>query len=162
MALRVVAYVSRAAPGTDRARIGEIVAVSRRNNAAADVTGAMVHDGGFYAQVLEGPAPAVDALLERIAADPRHGDMQIVHEADVEARAFPTWRMEIFDLDGSDAAGVEVRTLREQLRRFLDDSAAGERAAFVPIFFRMARALAQDEAEIEHIVVRPPSLAQGT
>ena len=50
-----------------RARaIGQILAVSRRNNARAGITGALMYSGSAFAQVLEVPRLAVEAIFERI------------------------------------------------------------------------------------------------
>ena len=73
--------------------VERIVAISRRNNSALGITGALVFTGSRFAQVLEGSPSAVDGVHKRITADKRHGDVTTVHEALACARAFPEWAM---------------------------------------------------------------------
>lgn len=75
--LERIVYVSRAAPATGLAEICGIVRVAHRNNAAAGVTGALVALDGWFAQAIEGPQAGIDALLPRLAADPRHGGIEV-------------------------------------------------------------------------------------
>lgn len=73
--LERILYVSRAAPGTELSNIFRIVSEARERNAAAGISGALVFVDGWFAQVLEGPAPAICATYARILADPRHVDI---------------------------------------------------------------------------------------
>lgn len=65
-----------------------ILAIARRNNAAADLTGALFVAGGRYFQILEGPADAVDATYRRIAVDPRHENPEIIFQRTANDRLF--------------------------------------------------------------------------
>jgi hypothetical protein len=75
------------------ATIGEILQASRRNNARAGVTGALMFNAGCFAQVLEGPKAAVEHTFERIQQDERHGDVSILAFGPVPERAFAGWSM---------------------------------------------------------------------
>lgn len=74
------------------AQVQSILAASRRNNASAGVTGALLFNAGCFGQVLEGPRRAVEATFERIQRDPRHGDVSLLAFEPAE-RAFPSWSM---------------------------------------------------------------------
>jgi hypothetical protein len=86
-------YVSLAAPELDDRNLDDILAASRRNNADAGVTGLLVLYQGRFFQVLEGPRAGVVTCYDRIACDPRHRDMRLIHEAPDHDRAFAQWRM---------------------------------------------------------------------
>jgi hypothetical protein len=88
-------YVSRKllAPATERAEIASIMEISRERNAALAVTGALLVTIGNFAQVLEGPPDAIEALMARIRRDPRHRDVQVVRTAPIQRRRFPTWSL---------------------------------------------------------------------
>lgn len=88
-------YVSRSrlAPETAAAEVDAIVAVARRKNSALGITGGLIWTGQAFAQVLEGEAAVVDALMATIAADPRHTDVRIVSQVTVDRRAVPDWSM---------------------------------------------------------------------
>ncbi|WP_101068218.1 BLUF domain-containing protein [Roseovarius salinarum] len=86
-------YTSTAAPGTGEHAVGDILRRSRRNNAAAGLTGLLVFHQGRFFQVLEGPRPAVLACYGRISGDPRHGKMRLLDEGPAQQRAFGDWQM---------------------------------------------------------------------
>jgi len=71
----------------------DIVRVAIERNARLDVTGALVHTGANFAQVLEGERAAIDELMTSIMRDPRHRDVRIVAISPIELRRFPGWRM---------------------------------------------------------------------
>ncbi|MEM9576487.1 MAG: BLUF domain-containing protein [Pseudomonadota bacterium] len=70
-----------------------ILAVSRTRNAQRDITGALICRPDIYVQLLEGPAGRVDTLMDKIAEDDRHVDVQVLVRAPVEDRLFPGWSM---------------------------------------------------------------------
>ena len=75
------------------AAVGQILASSQRNNARADVTGALMFNSGAFAQVLEGPRHGVEETFERIQCDDRHGDVTVLQCGPTESRCFATWSM---------------------------------------------------------------------
>ena len=76
-----------------KAAIAGLLAVSKRNNARVGVTGALLFNGGSFAQVLEGSRAAVEATFERIQRDPRHSDVAVLQCESVPSRGFPNWSM---------------------------------------------------------------------
>ncbi len=92
-----VLYCSRnrlsGTPATYAAEIEAILAKSRVNNARDGITGGLLFNDGCFAQVLEGPADAVEAAFERIQCDDRHGDVMMIETGPVPARDFPHWSM---------------------------------------------------------------------
>lgn len=93
--LETITYVSRARlsgrPGMRE--VERIVDASRRNNPAAGISGGLIFTELHFAQVLEGSTEALDALLARIAADPRHDRMLVVERKVIEGRRFGGWAM---------------------------------------------------------------------
>ena len=88
-------YVSRSRLGAEdeQRELAAIIAVAAPRNLAARVTGALVHTGPNFAQVLEGPAEAVDAIMGDILVDPRHSAVSIVARTELLRRSFPNWGM---------------------------------------------------------------------
>src|SRR5947209_6892749 len=90
-------YRSRSLIGPSTSNIEEeirtILASSRRNNARAGITGALLFTIGCFAQALEGSQLAVERTFERIQRDPRHGDTIVLEMGSVTERAFPSWTM---------------------------------------------------------------------
>ncbi|MCJ2119032.1 BLUF domain-containing protein [Methylobacterium sp. J-001] len=73
--------------------VGQILTASQRNNARADVTGALMFNAGAFAQVLEGPRQGVEETFERIQCDGRHGDVTVLQCGPTESRNFANWSM---------------------------------------------------------------------
>ena len=90
--LRLI-YISTARSQLSRAELGNILRVSRENNARSDVTGLLVTGGRRVLQALEGPPEAVDATFERIRRDPRHFAAVVLSRVTVHERSFGDWAM---------------------------------------------------------------------
>lgn len=88
-------YISRnqTPAAAHAAELANILAVSLANNRTRSITGALVSTPEHFAQVLEGPRQAVTALMARIEADPRHGDISIVARETMPQRSFPRWSL---------------------------------------------------------------------
>jgi Sensors of blue-light using FAD len=99
-------YVSSATELFSRSELDDILEASRRNNAAADVTGMLLYKDGNLMQVLEGDEAAVRETYARIALDPRHRGLLVLLEEAVEERQFEDWTMAFRDLEAVDAATV--------------------------------------------------------
>ena len=88
-----IAYVSVATNDMSDADIGAILSTSRTNNAAHDLTGALLFHQGRFIQVLEGPEDEVRARFAIIGTDDRHRNVQVVTEKFIAERQFPEWTM---------------------------------------------------------------------
>ncbi|MGD9774047.1 BLUF domain-containing protein [Diaphorobacter sp.] len=86
-------YASRAARVLGPMDIKDILGASRRNNAAAGITGALCLNNGIFLQQLEGDRLAVNALYHRLLADPRHRDTAVLDFAEIAHRRFGNWSM---------------------------------------------------------------------
>lgn len=88
-------YISRSRlAGEDTHKeLADIVQVAQNRNAALQVTGALVHCQGLFAQVLEGSRSHVTAVMNAIRRDPRHGDIKVVEEEPIDGRRFGQWTM---------------------------------------------------------------------
>ncbi|PWZ02834.1 BLUF-domain-containing protein [Testicularia cyperi] len=79
--------------------IRSILQASRSNNESKDITGLLLYRDGSFAQFLEGPASAVDALYQKIERDPRHRGIIRVLRQPATKRDFSRWSMAFRDLD---------------------------------------------------------------
>jgi hypothetical protein len=107
---RLIYYSRNLVRGSDeelRAEVDAILDASRRNNAEAGVTGALIFNRGVFAQVLEGPRRSIEETFERIQRDERHSDVQVLAFDAVDHRGFPSWSMAFLgrSLDGEEAFG---------------------------------------------------------
>jgi hypothetical protein len=88
-------YASRAADGVDGEALHAILRASRAHNPAHGITGVLClcQDARVFMQVLEGGRAAVNRLYNRIAADPRHHDVQLLTYQEIGERGFAGWAM---------------------------------------------------------------------
>ena len=86
-------YVSTAKRDLRDEELAHLLEVSRRNNAAWDITGVLCyHDRGFI-QVLEGPEGPVEALLATTGRDTWHTGVSVLDRSRTDARVFGGWSM---------------------------------------------------------------------
>jgi hypothetical protein len=86
-------YVSVAPAEADEPSLQAILNTAQRRNAQLGITGALLHYGGQYLQVLEGEQAAITAMFERIRCDTRHTDAHLVCCEPAPARLFGNWSM---------------------------------------------------------------------
>ena len=86
-------YASRAVPAVDAEELLAILRKSRDNNPALGVTGVLCFSEGIFLQVLEGGRSAVNRLYNRIAADPRHTQVELLRYDEISERRFAGWAM---------------------------------------------------------------------
>jgi hypothetical protein len=86
-------YTSRVARAVRLADAEAIASTASVRNQRAGLTGLLLYTPSHFLQVLEGPAQAVHETLTRIKSDPRHSDLRVIDEQEVEAREFGAWSM---------------------------------------------------------------------
>ena len=69
-----------------------------QKNAGQGITGLLALAGNVFVQVLEGESAEVNALYHRIAADSRHGDVQLLSFESAVTPLFGDWSMRLIDL----------------------------------------------------------------
>ena len=95
MVLVSLLYVSRSFIDfpRDEWKVVDIVRVARERNRLLSVTGALMFTETHFAQVLEGPATAVDELMASIRRDDRHSDVTVIETEAMSRRRFGNWSM---------------------------------------------------------------------
>jgi len=88
-------YASRAAATVDVEALATILRQSKENNLLAGVTGVLCFcsNARVFLQVLEGGRGAVSAVYNRIAQDPRHGEVVLLSYEEIGERSFASWSM---------------------------------------------------------------------
>jgi hypothetical protein len=76
---------------------------AKTNNAPLDVTGSLFYNGGWFLQVLEGPASTLDKLYKKIELDPRHKNSRVLYNEPANFRTFPRWSMNMINLNDRQA-----------------------------------------------------------
>ncbi len=86
-------YYSTAEPGLDFSEFRAILTTAEEKNTQNDITGAFVFADCRFAQILEGPRPAVSSTFERILLDDRHSGVCLVEFIECAERIFADWSM---------------------------------------------------------------------
>jgi Sensors of blue-light using FAD len=86
-------YASRAITTIDQEELVAILRKSKANNPAVGVTGVLCFGEGIFLQVLEGGRSAVNKLYNRIVADKRHHDVELLCYEEIGERRFAGWAM---------------------------------------------------------------------
>ena len=73
--------------------IYDLLGVSRKKNAQAEITGFLFFDGRNFVQALEGPRENVSKIYSRIINDRRHRDVTLISCTEIKERAFHQWSM---------------------------------------------------------------------
>ena len=86
-------YASRAVPAVDQEELLAILRKSKASNPPQGITGVLCFSEGIFLQVLEGGRSAVNQLYNRIVADPRHADVELLSYQEIGERRFAGWSM---------------------------------------------------------------------
>lgn len=92
-------YYSQAIPGISDDQVQNILLIAQQSNKALGITGVLVHGGGIFMQVLEGPEHAVLRLYVKILDDRRHGSSRIIYITPAKERIFQGWSMGVINSD---------------------------------------------------------------
>jgi hypothetical protein len=106
MAIHQLLYVSAASEKIDEPEIDRILALSRKNNPAQEITGVLLFRGGIFLQLLEGEKNKVEQLFAKIEKDPRHNHIIRVLEVDSNERIYTDWSMAYRKLEDIDVKFV--------------------------------------------------------
>lgn len=103
MSINQLVYVSQAVRKMSAEDLRSIHAVARTNNERIDVTGSLFYNGGWFLQVLEGPAATLSKLYAKIELDPRHKNSRVLYNEPASFRTFPRWNMNMTNLEDRQA-----------------------------------------------------------
>lgn len=98
MLVRLV-YASRAVDDVSQEQLLNILSQSKANNPESGITGVLCSSGPVFLQCLEGGRMQINALYNRIAADPRHSDVVILSYQEISERDFANWSMGVVNLE---------------------------------------------------------------
>ncbi len=112
-----VLYVSRAIPGLTFFDVYDIIRTALKENSKRGLTGALLVADGYFIQVLEGQAGAVQECFQRIETDNRHTSIQLRLRHPIAALAFPSDWMVLRDGVQVELGAAQVVCLRTRLPR---------------------------------------------
>lgn len=81
----------------DEADLMGILAASREHNRVRGITGFLLYHRGEFVQLLEGERETVrQVYFDYITRDPRHTNVTLCWEFEIERRSFPDWSMAFY------------------------------------------------------------------
>ena len=92
-------YVSTAANRMTKDDLQSIMFESMRFNSDHSITGLLLYDQGSFCQVLEGDEKDIRKLYKNICKDPRHFNVNLISEKEIDVREFSAWSMRFINLD---------------------------------------------------------------
>ncbi|MGZ3184620.1 MAG: BLUF domain-containing protein [Telluria sp.] len=107
MSLHQLVYISQAVRKMSLEDLNAIQRTAKTNNEPLDVTGSLFYNGGWFLQVLEGPAATLDQLYRKIERDPRHKHSRVLYREPAAFRTFGRWSMNMTNLDNRQADKYE-------------------------------------------------------
>lgn len=103
MSINQLVYISQATRKMSPEDLSAIQEKAKTNNGPIDVTGSLFYNGGWFLQVLEGPASTLDKLYKKIELDPRHKNSRVLYNEPANFRTFPRWSMNMTNLNDRQA-----------------------------------------------------------
>jgi len=135
MYLTHLLYVSRATSPVSTEELNTLAARGAIRNHSASVSGMLLYSDGSFLQLLEGRDTTLEALFNRIRADPRHTDLQVLLKAPASKRLFARWYMGALNLEVT-GTQVDRDRLADALIDGPDRVPSGERVLAVLRDFR--------------------------
>jgi len=87
-------YVSRAKPDLGSDDLKAILKTAQMSNLVAGITGMLCFNKQFFLQTIEGSRPELSRLFNKLAADNRHYDLQIIEFVEIKSRKWAQWSMD--------------------------------------------------------------------
>jgi diguanylate cyclase (GGDEF)-like protein/PAS domain S-box-containing protein len=96
--LHFLIYVSQATRAMTATELVELQNKAQVCNRQLGVTGCLLYQDGYFLQMLEGKKETLVALMDKIRADTRHHQVQVIIECVAKQRIFTDWGMSLRDL----------------------------------------------------------------
>lgn len=115
MALNYLLYASYLNVPMGYEELKDLLDVSQRNNARADITGFLHIEDQIVLQYLEGPPAHVQNTYKRIQRDARHTRVKILSEAHIDRRFFDGWQMALVENTTFSLADLQEEPSQQEL-----------------------------------------------
>lgn len=103
---------------THKQVLESIMSFSAHRNSMRKITGALLTDGTFLAQVIEGPSSQVNQLYKVVLYDERHRNVTLLQRTVTNIRLIPQWSMALVEVDDMSYVGrLSVQSTPEDLRK---------------------------------------------
>jgi hypothetical protein len=105
-----------------------------QRNVADDVYVALLYQAGWFMEWMEGPTAGIQSLMRRVARDPRHRDLRLLHLSRGQRRLTQPWSMAYAqEHEKPDDFARRAMALREKRRHQPSDPASVWRRLSMPL-----------------------------
>ncbi len=104
-------YRSVAKPNFTLDQIQVMLEKAKENNRILGITGCLLYHHGEFIQYLEGNQYKVLTLFDKIKADPRHKNVELLSFEEREERAFASWDMAFENFYGENAQITHLKLM---------------------------------------------------
>jgi Sensors of blue-light using FAD len=137
MSYTQVLYVSSATRPISDSDVNQILTTARRENAKVGVTGMLLFCDNSFLQILEGPGDDVDAILSRIAKDPRHAHLRVLVRDQKPVRSFADWSMGFEKVEPNGPAGTTFKISQNAVEGRMTDAESRKLRLFIENFYHI-------------------------
>jgi hypothetical protein len=122
---------SRIRQADREAVLADIFREARSHNEEVGITGALLITDHWFVQALEGEAPEVQALYERISGDARHEHVSLIEADHVPERVFSRWAMA--QVSASGKADIPLEAAEGRLHTVAGEPLTREQTALLKV-----------------------------
>lgn len=106
-------------------QLKEISTVAKRNNPQLGITGLLFFHAQRFLQIVEGEQEQLSELMDKLADDPRHTNIERLIDSPIEKRGFAQWNMDSFNLSDERALQEpELKTIAQAYKQNLQADSA--------------------------------------
>lgn len=126
--MHIIVYISEYT-GRDEDIEADLVDISKLaqiNNVKAQITGLLFYHDRHFLQVIEAEQVTLTNLMDVLAKDPRHKNIERIVDEAIPARSFSDWHMASFNLsDDEPLVPEEIKKITELFKDNVSIASAG-------------------------------------
>ena len=102
-----VSYVSQTAQPMQCSELLDLLLQCREYNGENGITGMLLYGNSTFLQVIEGEDGVINSLVNKIEADPRHNQIEMLSRKEINDRDYASWTMGFEQISDEDIGNIE-------------------------------------------------------
>jgi len=118
--MHLIVYTSELAERSENIDkiLTDIVTVSKINNQQRAITGLLFYHNERFLQFIEGEKNELELLMQTLAKDPRHKNIERIIDEYIPLRGFSNWSMDSFNLGNNDVISLsQLNSIRDVYKK---------------------------------------------
>ncbi len=142
-------YISNRTDPNDAMLVRDIAIEASQTNRTMNISGILMAVDNYFLQVLEGQEREVETLLDKIAKDPRHTDVQVLYRGNLPDRIFGQWSMGCVQAGGNTVdADKYLGDIREEIQRLCENITQEKSEQLKNLIIKIPQMLSEDKVKI--------------